>query len=254
VDLNALLMRDGHVIHGWFPVYDTLLGVRCELSLVIRLLYFGDVNPFRESSAGVQFFGLSTLDPTLYTIEKMLGFVEELVVHADPEYSWSDNFRTSRKSNEHRQMLLYKLSSQVGTMVGKKAMELGGNAVLAYKQFFDVEGDSGLVARACGTACLITPVTKGDMSGNDGEGSTAGVAIEGDTGRDEGDLYDDTGNAIEVMDTAASPRYIPRRFPKLPRAPEGFDISVHDVSAINIFHVSPRALGSDFAFVGRKSN
>jgi hypothetical protein len=110
-------MREGHVIQGWFPVYDTLLGVRCELSLVIRLLYFGDVNPFQESSAGVQFFGLSTLDPNQYTIEKMLGFVEELVVHADPEYSWSDNFRTSRKSNEHRQMLLYKLSSQVGTLV-----------------------------------------------------------------------------------------------------------------------------------------
>jgi hypothetical protein len=117
VDLNCLLMRDGHVIQGWFPVYDTLLGVRCELSLVIRLQYFGDVNPFRESSAGVQFFGLSTLDPSLYRIESMLGFVEELVVHADPEYSWSDNFRTSRRSNEHRQLLLYKLSSQVVTLV-----------------------------------------------------------------------------------------------------------------------------------------
>ncbi|KAJ0393981.1 hypothetical protein P43SY_007496 [Pythium insidiosum] len=99
VDLNCLLMRDGHVIQGWFPVYDTLLGVRCELSLVVRLLYFGDVNPFRESSAGVQFFGLSTLDPSLYTVEKMLGFVEELVVHADPEYSWSDNFRTRFNSS-----------------------------------------------------------------------------------------------------------------------------------------------------------
>lgn len=42
--------------------------------------------------------------------------------------------------------------------VGTKALELGGNAVLAYKQFFDVEGDSGLVARACGTACFIIPV------------------------------------------------------------------------------------------------
>ncbi|CAI5746876.1 unnamed protein product [Peronospora destructor] len=27
VDPNCLLMRDGHVIQGWFPVYDTLLGV-----------------------------------------------------------------------------------------------------------------------------------------------------------------------------------------------------------------------------------
>lgn len=128
VDLNCLLMRDGHVIQGWFPVYDTLLGVRCELSLVVRLHYFGDVNPFRESSAGVQFFGLSTLDPSLYRIDTMLGFVEELVVHADPEYSWSDNFRTSRKSNEHRQLLLYKLSSQVVTLVSDASERLAGGS------------------------------------------------------------------------------------------------------------------------------
>ncbi|RLN89479.1 hypothetical protein BBJ28_00015112 [Nothophytophthora sp. Chile5] len=129
VDLNCLLMRDGHVIQGWFPVYDTLLGVRCELSLVIRLQYFGDVNPFRESSAGVQFFGLSTLDPSLYRIESMLGFVEELVVHADPEYSWSDSFRTSRRSNEHRQLLLYKLSSQVVTLVSRGQTTMGVRGV-----------------------------------------------------------------------------------------------------------------------------
>lgn len=111
-------MREEHVLHGWFPLYDTLLGVRGELSLVMRLNYFGDVNPFfQESSAGVQFFGVSTLQDNLYRVEKILGFVEELVVHADPEYSWSDSFRTSRKSNEYRQLLLYKLSSQVVTMV-----------------------------------------------------------------------------------------------------------------------------------------
>ncbi|TMW55656.1 hypothetical protein Poli38472_010538 [Pythium oligandrum] len=235
VDLNCLLMRDSHVIQGWFPVYDTLLGVRCELSLVIRLLYFGDVNPFHESSAGVQFFGLSTLDPTLYTMEKMLGFVEELVVHADPEYSWSDNFRTSRKSNEYRQLLLYKLSSQVGTLVGKKAMELGGNAVLAYKQFFDVEGDSGLVARACGTACYITPVGRTDASTGDLEPSAHG-------NDDEGNEMEQDGRATkeEVLDAVASPRFPTRRFRKPLRAPEGFDISVHDeVQLITLKVFSP---------------
>lgn len=238
VDLNCLLMRDGHVIQGWFPVYDTLLGVRCELSLVIRLQYFGDVNPFRESSAGVQFFGLSTLDPSLYRIESMLGFVEELVVHADPEYSWSDNFRTSRRSNEHRQLLLYKLSSQVVTLVGKKALELGGNAVLAYKQFFDVEGDSGLVARACGTACYITPVGKNELSsGENGGGSQQRTHSEDghdselkvDTGKDESTAVG--GDSVEAL---VSPRYFPRRVLKSLKAPEAFNISAHDVSWIEL--------------------
>ncbi|CAH0479305.1 unnamed protein product [Peronospora belbahrii] len=231
VDLNCLLMRDGHGIQGWFPVYDTLLGVRCELSLVIRLQYFGDVNPFRESSAGVQFFGLSTLDPSLYRIESMLGFVEELVVHADPEYSWSDNFRTSRRSNEHRQLLLYRLSSQVVTMVGKKALELGGNAVLAYKQFFDVEGDSGLVARACGTACYITPVEKNDKSFGDSGGNQQRTHSEDghdnelkvSTSKDE--ILAAGGDGVDAL---VSPRYFPRRVLKSLKAPEVFNISAHD--------------------------
>ncbi|KAF4318048.1 hypothetical protein BBO99_00004195 [Phytophthora kernoviae] len=232
VDLNCLLMRDGHVIQGWFPVYDTLLGVRCELSLVIRLQYFGDVNPFRESSAGVQFFGLSTLDPSLYRIESMLGFVEELVVHADPEYSWSDNFRTSRRSNEHRQLLLYKLSSQVVTLVGKKALELGGNAVLAYKQFFDVEGDSGLVARACGTACYIMPVGKNDFSlGENGSGGQQRTHSEdGLDGESKTDIFKDDGSTGggDNVDALVSPRYFPRRVLKSLKAPEAFNVSAHD--------------------------
>uniref|UniRef100_K3WIX0 C2 domain-containing protein n=1 Tax=Globisporangium ultimum (strain ATCC 200006 / CBS 805.95 / DAOM BR144) TaxID=431595 RepID=K3WIX0_GLOUD len=217
VDLNCLLMRDGHVIQGWFPVYDTLLGVRCELSLVIRLHYFGDVNPFRESSAGVQFFGLSTLDPNLYHIDTMLGFVEELVVHADPEYSWSDNFRTSRKSNEHRQLLLYKLSSQVVTLVGKKALELGGNAVLAYKQFFDVEGDSGLR-------------NEKDIE-SDGEQNL---------------LNDDQPPIlppVDAIEALTSPRYMPRRFMKTMKPPEAFNISVHDeiqLITLKVFSPSTR--------------
>ena len=122
---------------------------------MIRLSYFGDLNPFRHSSAGVPFFSMSTLDSNVYTIVRVLGFVEELVVHDDPEYDWSDSFRTSRKSNEYRQLLLYNLSFQVASLVGKKALELGGNAVIAYQQQFDIEGDSGIVARGYGTACWI---------------------------------------------------------------------------------------------------
>ncbi|TDH71838.1 hypothetical protein CCR75_007265 [Bremia lactucae] len=227
VDLNCLLMRDGHVIQGWFPVYDTLLGVRCELSLVIRLQYFGDVNPFRESSAGVQFFGLSTLDPSLYRIESMLGFVEELVVHADPEYSWSDSFRTSRRSNEHRQLLLYQLSSQVATLVGKKALELGGNAVLAYKQFFDVEGDSGLVARACGTACLVIPVEKNDVVEREKCSQTRSRSADG-YDCEVGLIGSKDKQSGEGSDALVSPRMFPRRVLKSFRAPEAFSIYAHD--------------------------
>ena len=35
-----------------------------------QVRFIGDQNPFRESSAGVQFFGVSTLNPELYTVQK----------------------------------------------------------------------------------------------------------------------------------------------------------------------------------------
>ena len=69
------------VIDGWFPLYDTLGGVRGKLGLSVKLNFIGDVNPFRDSSAGVQLFPVSTLDPASgYTISHVFGFVEELVV------------------------------------------------------------------------------------------------------------------------------------------------------------------------------
>ena len=42
----------GGVLDGFFPLYDTLDGVRGELELSVKLNFIGDVNPFRDSSAG----------------------------------------------------------------------------------------------------------------------------------------------------------------------------------------------------------
>ena len=146
----------GGVIDGWFPLYDTLGGVRGELGLSIKLTFIGDVNPFRDSSAGVQLFPFSTLDPASgYTISHVFGFVEELVVAEDPEYEWKTNFRQARSQHETRQTLLYLLDASVRRRMCKKVLELGGNAVLGYVQNFDVEGDSGIVARTYGTCVLL---------------------------------------------------------------------------------------------------
>lgn len=41
-----------------------------------------------------------------------------------------------------------------------KVIEAGGNAVLGYMSHFDVEGTSGIVARAYGTACRILKVSE----------------------------------------------------------------------------------------------
>ena len=46
------------------------------------------------------------------------------------------------------------ISMKLRRQVGKQAQKRGGNAVFGYQQFFDVEGDSGIVCRAYGTACV----------------------------------------------------------------------------------------------------
>lgn len=105
--------------------------------------------------------------------------------------------------------------------------------MLAYKQFFDVEGDSGLVARACGTACYITAVGKSDPSGGDiGSSSQRNENSDGSDG-EQGLTKDEQPPvlpSVDAIDTVASPRYLPRRFPMPVKPPEAFSISVHDVS------------------------
>lgn len=55
--------------------------------------------------------------------------------------------------------------------VGITVQDLGGNAVLSYKQHFDLEGDSGkgIVARGYGTACYIVRDNQADKCSNSKE-------------------------------------------------------------------------------------
>jgi hypothetical protein len=96
VDLNPLLTQTAFkddrndeetdaqaagTLGGFMPIYDTNKGVRGELEVSVKLNFIGDVNPFRDSSAGVQLFPFSTLDPASgYSVSHVYGFVEELVV------------------------------------------------------------------------------------------------------------------------------------------------------------------------------
>jgi hypothetical protein len=166
VDLNPLLTTEssdtedpegGSAIEGWFPLYDTLSGVRGELLVSVKLNFIGDVNPFRDSSAGVRLLPFSTIDPASgYTVTHMFGFVEELVVADDPEFEWNQVLSRARGvTHETRQTLLYLLDASVRRRMCKTVLEMGGNAVLGYHQNFDVEGDPGIVARTYGTCVLL---------------------------------------------------------------------------------------------------
>jgi len=161
IDLNPLLTRrNDSAISGWYPIYDTMHGIRGQLHVIVKVDLFTDSNKFRQSSCGVRFFCTSGV-PQGYMIEALHGFVEELVVNDDPEYQWIDKIRSMRASNEARQMQFSKLSGQVQRMIGLKVLEMGGNAVIGYRQFFDLEGESGIVVRAIGTSVTIRKIAPG---------------------------------------------------------------------------------------------
>lgn len=59
------------ICKGWFPIYDTMKGIRGSLYVLVKLQFIGNNNPFRESSAGVQFFTASTLSPHAFIIQEV---------------------------------------------------------------------------------------------------------------------------------------------------------------------------------------
>ncbi|XP_037306746.2 C2 domain-containing protein 5 isoform X9 [Pungitius pungitius] len=161
IDIDPLLCSEAaSVISGWFPIYDTIHGIRGEINVLVKVELFNDLNRFRQSSCGVKFFCTTSI-PRCYRAVLVHGFVEELVVNEDPEYQWIDRIRTPRASNEARQRLISLMSGELQRKIGLKVLEMGGNAVVGYLQCFDLEGESGLVVRAIGTACTLDKLSSG---------------------------------------------------------------------------------------------
>ncbi|XP_057203667.1 C2 domain-containing protein 5 isoform X13 [Triplophysa rosa] len=159
IDIDPLLCSEAAtVISGWLPIYDTIHGIRGEINVLVKVDLFNDLNRFRQSSCGIKFF-CTTSVPRCYRAVMVHGFVEELVVNEDPEYQWIDRIRTPRASNEARQRLIFLMSGELQRKIGLKVLEMGGNAVVGYLQCFDLEGESGLVVRAIGTACTLEKIS-----------------------------------------------------------------------------------------------
>ncbi|XP_040599504.1 C2 domain-containing protein 5 isoform X23 [Mesocricetus auratus] len=120
IDIDPLLYSEAAtVISGWFPIYDTIHGIRGEINVVVKVDLFNDLNRFRQSSCGVKFFCTTSI-PKCYRAVVIHGFVEELVVNEDPEYQWIDRIRTPRASNEARQRLISLMSGTGSGSAGKE--------------------------------------------------------------------------------------------------------------------------------------
>lgn len=64
----ALADPNEMVMAGWFPIHDTIRGIRGELHVQVKLHFFGDSNPFKESSAGVRFYSNLNAMPLLFSV------------------------------------------------------------------------------------------------------------------------------------------------------------------------------------------
>ncbi|KAL5264704.1 hypothetical protein ACHWQZ_G005697 [Mnemiopsis leidyi] len=154
---------------GWFPIFDTLHGIRGEIKIIVKVKYISDT---KQSSCGVKFFYSKTV-PSIYQLVEVKSFVEELVIKDDPEYKWIDKIRTTRASNEARQLLFLRLAASLQRKIGNKVLDLGGNAVIGYRQCFDLEGSFGVVVRAIGTCVTIEENKHGPCSS-----PTSGLTLE----------------------------------------------------------------------------
>ncbi|CAH8508322.1 unnamed protein product [Heterobilharzia americana] len=161
-DLNPLLSRgQTRCLNGWFPIYDTMHGIRGEICLAIRVDVFLDASRYHQSSLEVRFFHCCTI-PQGFVIDSLIGFIQELVMNYDPEHQWIEKIRTSRASNEARQRLFSRLSGELQRKMGLKVLNLGGNSLIGYQLHFDLEGETGVVVRGIGTAVRLkkyNPVT-----------------------------------------------------------------------------------------------
>uniref|UniRef100_A0A5K4ENE1 C2 domain-containing protein n=1 Tax=Schistosoma mansoni TaxID=6183 RepID=A0A5K4ENE1_SCHMA len=161
-DLNPLLSRgQTRCLNGWFPIYDTMHGIRGEICLAIRVDVFLDASRYHQSSLGVRFYHCCTI-PQGFVIDSLIGFIQELVMNDDPEHQWIEKIRTSRASNEARQRLFSRLSGELQRKMGLKVLNIGGNSLIGYQLHFDLEGETGVVVRGIGTAVRLkkySPVT-----------------------------------------------------------------------------------------------
>ncbi|KAJ2493638.1 hypothetical protein IWW37_000504 [Coemansia sp. RSA 2050] len=155
-ETTGVLNTYTRTLGGWFPIYDTMCGIRGELKCQIILQYFGNVNPFSSSSAGIQVFSTPSPYLPLSAPIHTLGFISSVVTHIDPEYHWTDSFRTPRASNEARVRVLHKITGLLRRRMGRKALEMGANAIIGYRQWFDFEiEEKTITGRVVGTAVRI---------------------------------------------------------------------------------------------------
>ncbi|EUD66830.1 hypothetical protein C922_02815 [Plasmodium inui San Antonio 1] len=141
IDFSFFYFHDNLKLEGWFPLYDSLAGLKGELYCTIKWEFFEEKNPYNDNSADVLLLGTTSFPKNSpYYIEQIINFAHELKIVNDPEYDWKDLIRSNRNSNEARCDVIQNSFMQTRKIIGKKAKLLGGNAIIGYQEHLNLEG------------------------------------------------------------------------------------------------------------------
>ncbi|SCO65673.1 conserved Plasmodium protein, unknown function [Plasmodium vivax] len=172
IDFSFFYFHDNLKLEGWFPLYDSLAGLKGELYCTIKWEFFEEKNPYNDNSADVLLLGTTSFPKySPYYIEQIISFAHELKIVNDPEYDWKDLIRSNRNSNEARCDVIQNSFMQTRKIIGKKAKLLGGNAILGYQEHLNLEG--GTTNKIC-IRIIGTVVKLGVRNLNDPNYATPG--------------------------------------------------------------------------------
>ncbi|CAJ0939745.1 unnamed protein product, partial [Mesorhabditis belari] len=157
LDLTILLRRmtvdrsDQRLFPMQLPIYDTLMGIRGELSFTIKVSN-GDLG-MRASTSVLA--GSSI--PETHELVEVFGVCEEIRIEKDPEYAWLDKIRTPRATNEARLSTIRKAINSGFLSLIEEAGKQGATHILNYRERVDVEGSNTeqLCVRVHGTAVRL---------------------------------------------------------------------------------------------------
>ncbi|ANQ06574.1 Uncharacterized protein PCOAH_00008620 [Plasmodium coatneyi] len=172
IDFSFFYFHDNLKLEGWFPLYDSLAGLKGELYCTIKWEFFEEKNPYNDNSADVLLLGTTSFPKNSpYYIEQIINFAHELKIVNDPEYDWKDLIRSNRNSNEARCDVIQNSFMETRKIIGKKAKLLGGNAIIGYQEHLNLEG--GTTNKIC-IRIIGTVVKLGVKNLNDPNYATPG--------------------------------------------------------------------------------
>ena len=104
INLHPLLSATVEKISGWYPIFDSLRGLRGEVHLTVKLEVKKAEPHFQIQVSGCEVVPLEE-NKLVY-----VDLVDELESDDDPEYHLVDNFRTKRSSNEARRLIFHRMA------------------------------------------------------------------------------------------------------------------------------------------------